>query len=81
MSNAIYFVYGDREIHFPDHAHAVRFLEEAGYVFSGEAAFEVHEGFKGYIEFWTEAGRDLSHYSDGYEPRLYVGEDADGENS
>ena len=79
MSSSIFFTYGANEIHFPDHDYAVRFLEEAGYVFSGETAFEVHEGFKGNIEFWTEEGRDLSHYSDGYEPRLYVGEEVDGE--
>lgn len=79
MSSSIFFTYGANEIRFPDHDYAVRFLEEAGYTFSGETAFEVHEGFKGNIEFWTEEGKSLDFYTDGYEPRLYVGEEVDGD--
>ena len=79
MSSSIYFCYGANEIHFPDHDYAVRFLEGLGYTYSGIDAFEVNEQFKGNIEFWTEEGKTLDFYSDGYEPRLYVGESTDGD--
>lgn len=65
------------DIIFPTREAAEGWLMSNGYVDTGEDAFETYEGFKGYVHFWTEDGRDLDSYGDGYEPRLYVGEATD----
>ena len=70
---------GYGEERFSTREAAEEWLREQGYVDAGEDAFEVNEDFKGYIYFWTEEGRSLDEYGDGYEPRLYVGEEPDEE--
>ena len=82
MSSIVYTanVRGFGEERFPTREAAEAWLREQGYEDTGEFAFESYEGFKGYIHFWTEDGRDLDSYGDGYEPRLYVGEEPDDED-
>ena len=77
----IYFVNlgHDDDVSFQTREAAEAWLREQGYEDTGEFAFEVYQGFKGYIHFWAEGGRDLDTYPDGYEPRLYVGEASDGD--
>ena len=67
------------DIIFPTREAAEGWLMSNGYVDTGEDAFEVNEDFKGTIYFWTEEGRSLDEYGDGYEPRLYVGEEPDAD--
>ena len=75
--SCIYFTYGDKEVRFETRADAVSYLEDEGYQPSGVEVFESSEQFRGTIEFWVHAGNSLDEYTDGYEPRLYVGEEID----
>lgn len=68
------------DIIFPTREAAEAWLLSNGYEDTGEEADEVYEGFRGTIYFWTEEGRSIDSYSDGYEPRLYVGESTDDED-
>ena len=69
--------YGDERFSTREAAEA--WLREQGYEATGEEANEVYEGFRGTVYFWTEEGRSLDEYGDGYEPRLYVGEEPDAD--
>lgn len=78
MSKVIFANLGhDEDVHFQTREDAERWLREQGYEDTGEEADEVYEGFSGTIYFWTEEGRDIDSYPDGYEPRLYIGEATD----
>ena len=82
MASIIYVanIRGFGEERFQTREAAEAWLREQGYEDTGEDAFEVNEDFKGTIYFWTEEGRSLDEYGDGYEPRLYVGEEPDDED-
>lgn len=78
MSKVIFVNLGhDEDVSFPTREAAEAWLHEQGYEDAGQEADEVYEGFRGTIYFWTEGGRSLDSYPDGYEPRLYVGEVTD----
>jgi len=66
--------HGD-DVAFETREAAERWLREQGYEDTGQEADEVYEGFSGTIYFWAEKGKALDEYPDGYEPRLYVGEE------
>lgn len=82
MSRIVYAanIRGFGEERFQTREEAEAWLREQGYEDTGEDAFEVNEDFKGMIYFWTEEGWSLDEYGDGYEPRLYVGEEPDDED-
>ena len=81
MASIIYAanIRGFGEERFQTREEAEAWLREQGYEDTGEDAFEVNEDFKGTIYFWAEEGRSLDEYGDGYEPRLYVGEEPDAD--
>ena len=75
-----YFYHSDSphtEIEFDCLQDAERFMESEGFIPTYEQSSDAeteggHILWEGYCDFWTEEGRMLDSYPEGYEPRIRI---------